>query len=90
MVGSGEGSRRGSSTRSGGLVRDGLFWEFGSQIDHLAVRQPMSGIGRPVYYYQLYCVLVVFVVSMMKHKEINIRKEKKILVKKVKKLGQNG
>ena len=41
----------------------------------MAVQQPMSGVGSPVSQYQSNCVLVVFVVSMVKHEREKHKKK---------------
>ena len=71
----GEGHWKSSSTGSSGQVRDGLFWGLCSQVDCVAVQQPMSGIGRLVYYYQSNCVLVVLSWVWWDIRRISIRKE---------------
>ena len=59
-MGAGEGGQRGSSTGLGDRGRNGLFRGFRSQVDHVAVQQPMSGVGRPVPLpIELNCVFVV-------------------------------
>ena len=74
-MGTDKGGQGGSGTGLDGRQRDGLFRGVCSQVNHVAVRQLMSGVGRPISIPIKLCPYRI-VISIIKHKRKKHKKDK--------------